>query len=146
MRLLAVLSLVSALGACASGPAVRAPAAKLDAAAGAREVRRLADEYVAAYREHDPISYFLDGLSLEHHDRLSDNRLSELAAWQRKEDGWAQALAAVDADALWGTPEWVLRGMLAFRLESSRRVRVCRYELWSVAQIHGWLDDLAETA
>src|SRR5215208_1845084 len=136
-RLLAAALLVS----CASAPP--RPARRVShspgaaGAADAARVRALADDYVAGFRAQEPVSTFLRGLALEHHDALPDNGLPALAAWHRREDAWATSLAKIDAHGLWGRPEWALRGLLAHAIESSSRTRICRLELWGVAQF-GW--------
>jgi uncharacterized protein (DUF885 family) len=109
-----------------------------DRASTERTVARLADEYVretiAAYPEYA----FLSGFTLPRHDGLSDNSAAANRAWEKKEDRWWQALAAIDPASLWGKPEWITYGFLREALETSRASRVCRNDLWPVNQLSGW--------
>ena len=63
----------------------------------------------------------------------------------RGRDG-ASALAGIDADALYGKPEWITYGFLREALAASRGLRVCRSELWHVSQMDGWQVFLPELA
>jgi uncharacterized protein (DUF885 family) len=105
--------------------------------APASRVRAIADDYVAAYKQGFPELAEDAGVTLAHHDALSDNSRAALAAWQVREDAWAAQLANIEPDKLWGTPEWVLYGYLRNTLDSSRATRVCRAELWPAHQ-YGW--------
>jgi uncharacterized protein (DUF885 family) len=104
----------------------------------AGEVTRLADAFVAEYMTRFPDSAELSGLTLTRHDGLGDNTLAALAEWQALEDQWAEEIERIDAAALRGRPEWITYGFLREAVESSRRTRVCRYELWPVNQLSGW--------
>ena len=116
------------LGACAGG--ARPPAAD--------EVTRLADEYVREYVAHFPEAAELYGLRVERHDGLTDNSLAAVADFQKFEDRLAERLATLRLADFEGTPQWVTLGFLKEAVESSRQVRVCRYELWPVNQLSGW--------
>src|SRR6185295_4758816 len=111
------------LTACATSKPT-APPASNDAARAA--VRRLADEYVAAFTTTFPEAAEANGLSGAAPDGLADNSLAA------REDAWAAQAAAIDAASLWGTPEWALHGLFKEAIESSRQLRVCRGELWPV--------------
>jgi uncharacterized protein (DUF885 family) len=104
----------------------------------AARVVTLADNYVAEYVKTFPESAVFSGMTLEHHDGLSDNSPAGLKRWQALEDGWSKELAGIDAAQLFGTPEWVVLGFLREAVESSRQLRVCKYELWPVNQMSGW--------
>jgi uncharacterized protein (DUF885 family) len=107
-------------------------------------VTRLADAYVAEFVRRFPDSAELSGLAVARHDGLTDNSLAALREWQALEDGWAQELERLDAAVLRGRPEWITHGFLKEAVESSRRTRVCRYELWPVNQLSGWQSYFAQ--
>jgi uncharacterized protein (DUF885 family) len=130
----ALLMAVCLAGACAGVP-TRARSPALDAQAN--RVRAMADEYVAAYKTVFPELAEDSGLTLAHHDALSDNSRAALDAWHAREDVWAAELRKIDPEALWGTPEWVLYGYLRNTVDSSRATRVCHAELWP-AHEYGW--------
>ncbi len=109
-------------------------------------VTRLADEYVREYIARNPETATFEGLPEAPDDKLSDNSLEALAAWQAKEDGWLARLAAIDGAALWGRPEWLTYGFLREALEGSKGLRVARLELWPVNQMSGWQAGLAQLA
>jgi uncharacterized protein (DUF885 family) len=101
-------------------------------------VTALADTYVAEFVKAFPEQAMFSGMTLAHHDGLTDNSLAALARWQALEDGWSSELARIDSAQLFGKPEWVALGFLREAVESSRQLRVCRYELWPVNQLSGW--------
>jgi uncharacterized protein (DUF885 family) len=101
-------------------------------------ITRLADDYVREFIATYPEAAFLAGLTLPRHDGLSDNSLTSLAAWRKKEDRWWKEVSAIDLAPLWGKPAWITFGFLHEALESSRATRVCRTELWPVNQLSGW--------
>lgn len=107
------------------------------ASAGPR-VSDLADAYMKAWLDAFPENATYFSLPEARHDRLTDNSLAAVQAWQKTEDELASRLAQVDAGALWGTPDWVTYGFLREALEASRGLRVCRNELWPVNQMAGW--------
>lgn len=104
----------------------------------AKEVTRLADAYVKAYIERFPENAAFAGMTLPHNDRFFDNSIAAYRAWEQLEDGWLNELSKIDEAALADKPEWVTYGFLRGALESSRGLRVCRQELWTVNQINGW--------
>ncbi len=112
----------------------------------AARVTRLADEYVREYIARNPEAATFEGLPDAPDDKLSDNSLESLKAWQAKEDGWLDRLAAIDGAALWGRPEWLTYGFLREALEGSKGLRVARLELWPVNQMSGWQAGLAQLA
>ena len=104
----------------------------------AARVVALADQYVAEFAENFPEQAEFSGMTLEHHDGLGDNSDAALKRWQALEDGWSKELASIDSAPLFGKPEWVVLGFLREAVESSRQMRICRYELWPVNQMSGW--------
>lgn len=118
-------------------------ARKIDDAA---RVTRLADEYVKEYVARNPETATFEGLPNAPDDKLGDNSLGALKAWQAKEDDWLTRLAAIDGASLWGRPEWLTYGFLREALEGSKSMRVARLELWPVNQMSGWQAGLAQLA
>lgn len=135
---------VAALALLLLSPAssLRAQRAGVGAPAGAGRAAevatRLADEYVAEFVSRFPEQAELSGLPVESHGGLTDNSLEALRGWQALEDRWAARLARVRLADLEGRPEWVTLGFLKEAVESSRQLRVCRYELWTINQLSGW--------
>lgn len=109
-------------------------------------VTELADRYLSAYVAAFPEDADRSGLRMARHDRLSDNSLAAVRAWQAIEDSLSTALALVDVRALQGRPAWVTHGFLAEALASSVASRVCRSELWPVNQMSGWQANFAVLA
>jgi uncharacterized protein (DUF885 family) len=72
------------------------------------------------------------------HDRLPDNSLESLAAWQQREDAWLSELDQIGPPAEIGSRDWVTHGILRETLAASIENRVCRTELWSVSSATGW--------
>lgn len=101
----------------------------MNSARAAGEIARIADEFLAAFARRHPEST-LPGAAP---DLLFDNSLPAYRAWWAREDAWLDQLRRIDADALHGTPEWVLYGVLREQIEVSVEGRVCRRHLW-------WLD------
>ncbi|MGH9441697.1 MAG: hypothetical protein ACRD16_05440, partial [Thermoanaerobaculia bacterium] len=92
------------------GALVLLSAAELVSAApspDAARVTALADEYVVAFTRQFPDQAALAGFPLRENDRLTDNSLPSLRAWEKKEDGWARRLAGISEAGLRGKPEWV---------------------------------------
>ena len=104
----------------------------------ARSVRALADEYFAAWLQRFPISATFSGVLEAPNDRLDDNSLPAIRAWEGREDRWLSALRELDAGGLRGRPEEVVYGILRETLEASRQNRVCHAELWPLSQQGGW--------
>lgn len=101
-------------------------------------VTALANAYLSGYFERYPDQATAYGIPGSRHDRLPDNSLAALKAWQAKEDAWLAEAQAID-------PATIERGSLEATyaivreaLEGSIGARVCRNELWSVSQATGW--------
>ena len=104
----------------------------------AAEVRRIADAYLADVIARFPGTEARLG-SGPAPERWADNSLAFQAEWERAQDAYLAQLRRIDADALFGQPEWLVLGMLRESLEGSAARRICRYELWQeVDQIFGW--------
>jgi len=103
----------------------------------AARVTALADEYLKeALSRYPEWAEFL-GLAGAPHDRLTDNSLEALQAWQEKEDRWSAELSRIDASSLWGRPEWLTYGCLREIVEASRAERIARSELWPINHMSG---------
>ena len=101
-------------------------------------IEALADEILAATMERYPAmgTYFsIEGAS---HDRLYDNSLEALKAWQAQEDAWLAELNAIPEPEDIGSRDWVSYGILHENLESSVATRVCRQELWPASTTTAW--------
>ena len=119
-------------------PAPEAAPAPGDSSAVALRVRALADDYFAAWLQRFPVSATFSGVPEAPNDRVDDNSLAALRAWERREDRWLSALQALDAGGLRGRPDEAVYGILRETLEASRQSRVCRAELWPLSQQGGW--------
>ncbi|WP_420125920.1 DUF885 domain-containing protein [Longimicrobium sp.] len=124
--------------AAAQQPSPASPSSPAPASAEAVQVRRIADEYLAALIRNFPgIQESLGSGPAP--ERWSDNSLAFQAAWSREQDAYLDRLRGVNADGLFGQPEWLIHGMLRESLEGAAATRVCRFELWGeVDQIFGW--------
>ncbi|HEV2686499.1 MAG TPA: DUF885 family protein, partial [Actinomycetota bacterium] len=112
-------------------------------------VRQLADTYLAAYFERHADEATLDGVAKGPHDQLPDNSPAAMAQWQQHEDAWLAQLKRINPDRLEGRPEAIAYGIMRDAIESSVATRVCRFELWSVAQSGGgggWLSTITSLA
>src|SRR5947208_4845124 len=98
--------LVAATTAC-HAPGEQAKPAPARESSDAR-VRALADAYLAGYFDRNPDGVTLYGIPGRHHDKLPDNSLDALKAWEAKEDSWLAQIkqldpATIDAAPLRGT-------------------------------------------
>lgn len=137
---LRALSLAAAAAVASPALAQNAPAASPSSASAASaqaQVRQIADEYLAAVLARFPGTAETLGPAPAP-DRWNDNTVAARAAWDREQDTYLARLRTVNADALFGQPEWLIHGMLRESLEGDAAARVCRFELWSVDQIFGW--------
>ena len=134
LRAAAFAALAAAAPLTAQSASPDAPPASPQAA----EVRRIADEYLA-----DVIARF-PGVEAQlgsgpAPERWTDNSLAFQRLWEGEQDRYLARLRGIDAEALFGQPEWLVLGMLRESLEASAAQRVCRFELWAgVDQIFGW--------
>jgi len=101
-------------------------------------VETIADEYLAAYLQRHPETGTYYSLPGVRHDRLYDNSLEALEAWQKREDSWLQELEQLGVPADVGGRDWVTYGVLQETLSASRATRICRNELWSASATTAW--------
>jgi len=109
---------------------------------GSRSIETIADEYLAMLLQRNPEMGTAYGIPGERHDRLTDNSLNALTAWQKRENAWLRELDRVGAPAEVGSRDWLTYGILRETLASSIANRVCRNELWSVSSVTGWQAEL----
>ncbi|HEY7287322.1 MAG TPA: DUF885 domain-containing protein [Vicinamibacterales bacterium] len=136
LRRLTTLAFCLLAWACQPAPE-RAPAGSPGEAAGAR-VKALADEFVSAYFDRSPESATLFGVPGRHHDKLTDNSLDALKAWETREDALLNRLRQIDPARI---SPGTLRATYAIArqaLEGDVAKRICRDELWPVSQMTGW--------
>ena len=144
-RRLTHICLIAALMGCGgtNPPGTPDPAAagaggqRENSAGAARQVTALADEYWKELIETFPLYGVFFGVPETPNDRLNDNSIRTIRAFERKEDRWLQRLSAVDDDALRGRPEEITYGILRETLEASRQQRVCHAEYWPLNQQSG---------
>lgn len=129
---------LAALAAAAPLPAQSASPDSPPASPQAAEVRRIADAYLADVIQRFPGTQAALGPAPAP-ERWADNSLAFQQEWDGVQDRYLAQLRSIDADALFGRPEWLVLGMLRESLEASAAQRICRYELWQgVDQIFGW--------
>jgi len=138
---------VLAFAACESSPRSQgsdpasgaAPANPGNAPQEDSRVKSLADTYLREYFQRNPDQVTLYGVPGQHHDKLPDNSLSSLAAWEAKEDGWLNEARQIDASRIQNGSTRATYAILREALEGSIALRACRYELWTVSQfVNAW--------
>jgi uncharacterized protein (DUF885 family) len=119
--------------ACSAGrPQAPPPAAD-------ERVKTLADAYLDGFFSRNPDQITLYGVPGRRHDKLPDNSLNALRAWQAREDGWLKELRQIDPAAIGNASLRATHAILRETLEGSIAARVCRTELWTVSQfVNGW--------
>jgi uncharacterized protein (DUF885 family) len=103
-----------------------------------RSIEEIADEYLAALLQRRPDMGTYYSIPGARHDRLPDNSLESLAAWQQREDTWLAELDPIGTPAEIGSRDWVTYGILREALAASIGGRLCHTELWSVSSATGW--------
>ncbi|MEL7185696.1 MAG: DUF885 domain-containing protein [Pseudomonadota bacterium] len=103
-----------------------------------RSIEVVADEYLAAMLERFPSFGTYLSIPGTEHDKLLDNSLAALAAWQKREDAWLAELHAIGEPADVGSRDWVTYGILVETLEASVATRICRTELWETSTTTAW--------
>ena len=101
-------------------------------------IETLADEYLAAWMEQDSLMGTYYSIAGSRHDRLPDNSLAGLTAWQQQEDAWLARLEAIEKPTEVGSRNWVTYGLLKDELDASLALRVCRNELWQASTTTSW--------
>jgi len=101
-------------------------------------IEQLADDYLAAMMEHDPLMGTYYAIAGARHDRLPDNSLAALAAWESKEDALLERLQVIAPPSDIGSRDWVSYGLLKEQLEGNIALRVCRDELWEASTTTSW--------
>jgi len=103
------------------------------------QARTLADSYLEAFFARNPDQITLYGVPGRHHDKLPDNSLDALHAWQQQEDTFlAQAKQIHPAD-IKSQPLRATYAIVLEALNGSIATRVCRNELWTVSQfVNSW--------
>ena len=109
-RLLLAIGFALALAACNDPPSPSSASSAIET---------LADEYLEAWMETDALMGTYYSIEGSRHDRLPDNSLAGLAAWQQKEDAWLARFEAIEKPAEVGSRDWVTYGLLKEQLESS---------------------------
>jgi uncharacterized protein (DUF885 family) len=138
-----ILSLVAA---CSSGPnQASAPAAvspREGTSAGAndaaRRVNAIADDYWAQWVQAFPLAALFSGVPEAPSDKIGENSIAAVRAWEKREDRWLDQMHQVKASELKGQPEDATYGVLLETLEASKEGRVCRGELLPLNQQGGW--------
>ena len=109
-----------------------------DRAAAPSAIEELADEYLAEFKESDALMGTYYSIEGARHDRLPDNSLAAMAAWEAKEDAWLTELAHIGTPADIGSRDWVTYGLLKEQLEGAAATRICRNELWGASTTTSW--------
>jgi uncharacterized protein (DUF885 family) len=135
LRQLAIASAAAALLSCS--PAPQSAPARREPADG--RVKTLADAYLNAWFERNPDQATYYGVPGRRHDRLPDNSLAALAAWQKQEDAFRRDIGQIDPAAIESAPLRATYAITREALEASVGLRACRNELWTVSQfVNAW--------
>jgi len=105
-------------------------------------VRALADDYLNAFFDRSPEWVTIFGIQGGHHNRLTDNSLAALKAWEAREDAFLAQAKAIDPRTIENPRLRATYAITREALESSVASRVCRFELWNVSQMNGWHTNL----
>lgn len=127
---ISVLAMSGSIAGCSREQAETVPAS--------RSIEAIADEYLEAMLQRYPeygTYYAIPGTA---HDRLTDNSLDALTAWQLKQDAWLEELGAVADSADVGSRDWVTYGILTESLAADKAIRICRSELWQASSTTAW--------
>ncbi|MBL6821161.1 MAG: DUF885 domain-containing protein [Luminiphilus sp.] len=104
----------------------------------ANAIEQLADEYLDGLMASDALMGTYYSIEGARHDRLPDNSLAGIAAWQVKEDAWLAELERIGTPAQIGSRDWVTHGLLKEQLEGATATRICRDELWGASTTTSW--------
>lgn len=100
--------------------------------------RALADRYLNGWLDRYPDEATVYGVAGRHHDRLPENSLDALKAWEAKEDVWLADAKGIDPLAIEDASLRATYAIVREALEGSTGARVCRGELWRVSQTQSW--------
>ncbi len=108
-------------------------------AASDAHVRALADAYLAAWFDRNPEQITQFGVPNHRQDKLTDNSLDALKAWQAREDAWLTEVKQIDPATISAPPLRATYALLRESLEGPIALRTCRNELWTVSQfVNAW--------
>jgi uncharacterized protein (DUF885 family) len=125
----------------ASAPAAVTPrqgTASAGANEAARRVNAIADDYWAQWVQTFPLAAMFSGVPDAPNDKIGDNSIATVRAWEKREDRWLDQMHQIRASELNGQPEDATYGVLLETLEASKEGRVCRGELLPLNQQGGW--------
>jgi len=129
------LAVLLTLCACACNQQPQQPAASPSDA----HVKALADTYLAAYFERNPELITQFGIPGHRQDKLTDNSLDALKAWQAREDAWLAEAKQIDPATISAPPLRATYAILRESLEGPIALRACHNELWTVSQfVNAW--------
>jgi len=100
--------------------------------------KELADRYLNGWLDRYPDEATVYGVAGRHHDRLPENSLDALKAWEAKEDVWLADARGIDPVAIEDASLKATFAIVREALEGSIGARVCRGELWRVSQTQSW--------
>jgi uncharacterized protein (DUF885 family) len=137
-RLALFLALPLALAAAACNQQPQQPAAQSSDA----HVKALADTFLAASFERNPEQITQYGVPNHRQDKLTDNSLDAIKAWQAREDAWLAEVKQIDPATISAPPLRATYAILREQLEGPIALRACRNELWTVSQfVNAWQVD-----
>ena len=100
--------------------------------------RELADRYLNGWLNRYPDQATFYGVPGRHHDRLPENSLAALKAWEAKEDVWLADAQGIDPFAIEDSSLKATYAIVREALEGSIGARVCERDLWRVSQTESW--------
>jgi uncharacterized protein (DUF885 family) len=119
---------------CKSQPEQPAAPSATDA-----HVKALADTYLAAWFERFPEQVTEYGVPGHRQDKLTDNSMDAIKAWQGREDAWLAEVKKIDPATISAPPLRATYAILREALEGPTALRACRNELWTVSQfVNAW--------
>ncbi len=102
-------------------------------------VRALADTFLAAWFDRFPEAITDFGVPGHRQDKLTDNSLEALKAWQDREDAWLAEAKQIDPGTISAPPLRATYAIIREALEGPIALRACRNELWTVSQfVNAW--------
>ncbi len=130
-----LLAVLLTLFACACNQQPQQPAAPSSDA----HVKALADTYLAAYFERNPEQITQYGIPGHRQDKLIDNSLDALKAWEAREDAWLVEAKQIDPATISAPPLRATYAILREALEGPIALRACHNEFWTVSQfVNAW--------